>query len=120
MGCTWSNCLETFTFYFTSQFPHSPYCFNVQASTAGYCVGSTTSYADLNIWYLLRDNFDAQYTVRSQRECIVASFCCSLSIDKLNHTATSSEFLLLILVLKSEDGILEDDIDIIRPHYTFC
>lgn len=22
-----------------------------------------TSYADLNIWYLLRDNFDAQYKV---------------------------------------------------------
>jgi hypothetical protein len=29
-------------------------------------------------------------------------------------------FFLLILVLKSEDGIIEDDIDIIRPHHTFC
>ena len=26
-------------------------------------MGSVTSYADLNIWYLLRDNFDAQYKV---------------------------------------------------------
>lgn len=35
----------------------------MQASKEGHCVGSTTSYADVNIWYLLNDNFDAQYKV---------------------------------------------------------
>jgi hypothetical protein len=34
-------------------------------------VGSVTSYADLNIWYLLRDNFDAQYKVT---KCTVDRF----------------------------------------------